>query len=235
MLLRVAPLLALALLASPVANAGTMNIEDTHSGSSPESTLGNLADKMSKDHAGSGEKLQKLKMTVVGNPTRVCPGKEIDIVVSYDTSDFETATAVSFKVQWNKEQFEVADMKDTAKIKSCGLRYFDTQFHEEYQYISFLCASMMGQDVVPPKIGKMMTARLKTLPNVHEGEATIAVIANPGLPGSGYTYSVSAPVHIDINAECDTSQDAESQDSAPQAMAKLDPAAQVGKSDAPAA
>ena len=150
-------------------------------------------------------KTQNLKMTT-SDVTEVCPGSTIDVEIAYDTSDFDMATAISFKLQWNKEVFEIVESRDTAKLKSCSLRYFDSQFHNEFEYISFLCASMTGQNVIPPKISKVMTATLRAKSSLRAGHATVALIANPGLPGSGYKYLASAPLTVDVNPTCSQEQ-----------------------------
>jgi hypothetical protein len=151
------------------------------------------------------EKTQNLKMTTT-ELTEVCPGTLVDVKVAYETSNFDMATAISFKLQWNKEVFEIVEKTDTAKLKSCSLRYFDNQFHNEFEYISFLCASMTGQNVIPPKISKVMTATLRAKANLRPGHATISLIANPGLPGSGFKYLASAPLTVDINPTCSPEQ-----------------------------
>jgi hypothetical protein len=151
------------------------------------------------------QKTQNLKMTT-SDVTEVCPGSTLDVEIAYDTSDFDMATAISFKLQWKKDVFEIVESRDTAKLKSCSLRYFDNQYHNEFEYISFLCASMTGQNVIPPKISKVMTATLRAKSSLRAGQATVALIANPGLPGSGYKYVASAPLTVDVNPTCSPEQ-----------------------------
>ena len=104
--------------------------------------------------------------------------------VSYRTSDGKETNALSFKIELDgTHEWKIVKHHENMKIKRRCMLHF---YHVAKHYISYVCASMTGQMIIPPKINPLVSVNWKSLTDASK---SMSLIPNPHLVGSRYKYT----------------------------------------------
>ena len=126
------------------------------------------------------------ELRLVRTSKKACADKD-DVVrthVSYKTTNGGKANALSFKIELdgNKEWKIVKHHEDINLKRKCMLHFYHVAKH----YISYVCASMTGQLIVPPVINQIVVVFFKARTSELK---SLSLIPNPHLVGTAFKYT----------------------------------------------
>jgi hypothetical protein len=115
---------------------------------------------------------------------RAMPASRCWSQVSYRSSDGQETNALSFKIELDgTNEWKIVKHHENLKVKRRCMLHF---YHVAKHYISYVCASMTGQMIIPPKINPLVSVNWKARTSASK---SLSLIPNPHLVGSRYKYT----------------------------------------------